>query len=122
MRELVLKNLISPNKKRRAIFLSESYEKEGCLQKLEKRSVCVIKDIVQITDNFDIEAYLDRKKKDGKFNPQQTYIVKTHDSKKLRDKFIYKIQKDLYTVLDNKLYVARIVQNLKVEFIQRYKK
>jgi len=122
MRELVLKNLRSNDKRRKEIFLSESCERKGCLQKLEKRSVYFVKDVMQITDNFDLELYLDQKRNEGMLHPKQTEVIKTHNSKEAKDKFTYKVWGDLYAVLDNKVYLVGLTQYLKLEFIGQNKK
>lgn len=118
MRELVLKNLMSQDHKKKEVFLAESYEKEGYLQRLEKQSVYIVEDFKKITENFDLAAYLDQKKHQGLLQPKHTYIVKMHDSKRGEDKFIYKTCGDLYAIVDDKVYVIRLKQSLVLDFIQ----
>lgn len=117
MRELVLKNLMSQDYKKKEVFLSESYEKEGYLQRLEKQSVYIVEDIKKITGDFDLASYLDQKKHQGLLQPKHTYIVKIHDSKKGEDKFTYKICGDLYAIVDDKVYIIRLRQSLVLDFI-----
>ena len=115
MRELVLKNIISDDHRRKDIVLSESCKQKDYLQKLDKRFIYTVKDIVPITKDFNLEAYLNHKKDEGQLQPKQTYIVKEHDSKTSKVKFIYRVCGDVYTASDNKLYLIGLTQYLKLE-------
>ena len=115
MRELLLKNRISSDRKRKDILLLESYERGGCLQRLEKRLTYAVKDIVRINDDFDLEAYLDQKRKEGQLEPRHTHIIKSRNSKASKDEFTYKVSGDIYTVSGDKLYLINLNQCLKLE-------
>jgi len=67
MREMVLKNLISDDKRRRELFVSEHSEGKDIVQEIEKKSVYVIKEILEVTQNFDKELFLHQKKTEGLF-------------------------------------------------------
>lgn len=121
MKELLLRNLISDDRRKKEILLSESCERKGCLQRLEKKSVYIVRDIMRMSDNFDLKSYLDQKKNEGLLSPKQTYIIKSYDTKKSQDKFTYKVWGDLYAILDDKVYLVRLMQYLKLEFTRAKK-
>ncbi len=118
MREMVLKNLISDDKRRREIFVSERTERQNFIQALEKKSVYVVKEVLDVTQNFDLELFLLQKKSEGCFKPAKTFIIKIHDTHEGKDKFIYKVIGDQYLVLNDKIFLLGVVQYLKLEVIR----
>lgn len=115
MREMLLKNLISEDKRRREIFVSEHTQRENLIQDLEKKSVYVIKEVLDVTQDCDLELFLHQKKTEGLFKPAKTFIIKIRDTKQERVKFIYKVLGDQYVVLEDKIYLLGVVQYFKIE-------
>lgn len=111
MRELLFKNLISANRKRKELFMLEHFEEEGVVRELEKRFVYTIKDIFKYRRKKELEAYLnERVEKDS---VPQTYIVRSYDSREAREKIIYKITEIQYIVFKDKVVVLQLTQNIK---------
>jgi hypothetical protein len=117
MREMVLKNLISEDKRRREIFLSERTERKNVVQALEKKTVCEIKEILEITQDFDLELFLQQKKAEGCSKPTQTFIIRIYDTKEEKDKFIYKVIGDQYLVVEDKIFLLHVVKYFKIEIL-----
>ena len=117
MREMVLKNLVSDDKKRREIFISESLNEQGAIQKLEKRTIYIIKEVLKVTPDFNLQLILNQRQNEGKMQPKQTYFTRISNSNKSEEKFIYKVYGDSYAMIDDKLFIIRLVQYLKIEFI-----
>jgi hypothetical protein len=111
MRELLVKNLVSKDKKRKELFLSEHFEKEGVIQEIEKRTVYRIKAILEFTDISDLELFLNQKSKED--FAEQRYVIKNRSNKSGIYKFIYKILGTQYVVLDDRIIVVFVSQYMK---------
>lgn len=111
MRELLLKNLISRDKKRSELFLSEHFEKDGIVQDFEKRTVYRVLEILEFTDTVDLELYLTQKKKED--SDVQTFIIKSKNRRDGISRFIYKVVGHQYVVLADKIYVMKVSQYIK---------
>ena len=118
MRELLVKNFLSKDKKRKELFLSEHYEKEGIIQEIEKRTVYRVRAVLEFTDIFDLELYLNRKNSEGE-NSCQRFIVRSHNNKTGAHKFIYKTIGNQYVVADNKVIVLYVTQFLKRTIVRK---
>lgn len=117
MRELFLKNLISKDKKRSELFFSEHFEKEGLIQDIQKKTVYRIKEILEFTDLFDLELFLERKKEDVAFH--QTFVIRHYNSKTGCEKFIHKVLGNKYVVFKDRVIVLNISQCVKKTFINK---
>ena len=108
MRELLLKNYISPDKKRSELLLTEYFETEHSVLNFEKKTVYKVKETLEFTDIFDLELFLSQKKKEE--IPPQTYIVKSRDKRKGRIKVLYKTVGIQHAVLGDKVFVVEVSQ------------
>lgn len=111
MRELLLKNVASGDKKRTELFMSERFEEAGFLQEFEKKTAYVIKDVLEFTDVFDLELFLSQKKKEASY--QETFLVKTRNNRFGQSTLLYKTVGNQYVVLGDKIFVIHVVQSLK---------
>ena len=111
MRELLLKNLVSRDKKRTELFLLEHYEHNGIVQQIEKRTIYKIKEILEFTDFADLELFLKQKAKED--SSIRRFIIKSHISRNHTDKLIYKVIANQYVVLSGKIFVLKVSQYLK---------
>ncbi len=118
MREMVLKNLVSPNKRRRELFVSESYRDQGISQKLEKKTIYVVKEVLEITSDFDLQLFINRRRKEGKLKPKQTFVTRVSNNNNAQEKIFYKIYGDSYAVIDDKLFIIKLIQHIQIEFIK----
>ena len=117
MRELVLKNLISLDKKRKEIFVFESLEQQGFTQSLEKRVIYSVKEILPVPKNFDLQVFLDQRRGEGKLQPKQTFLTRICNKDKTNEKFIFKLHCDSYAVVNDKIFFVKFIQYLKIEFV-----
>ncbi len=115
MREMVLKNMISEDKRRRELFCAEHSQRNNCTQDIEKKSIYAIKEILEITQDFDLELFLKQKKEKGLFKPTKTFIVKIQNTKEAKVKFIYKAFGDQYIVSGDKIFILNVAQYFKIE-------
>lgn len=111
MRELLLKNRVSPDKKISELFMAEHLDEGSLIQDFEKRMVYNVVDILEFTDAFDLELFLEQKRKEG--HSPQTYIIKSRNSRMSKNKFFYKVVGKQYVVLNDKVFVLKVSQYLK---------
>ena len=111
MRELLMKNQLSCNKRCHNIFFLEHFEKDGFIQDFERKTVCIIKDILEYTDTSDLKLFLSRRKQADP--ARQIYIVKSSDSLKGSCRLIYKMTGTHYVILRDKIYVFKVIQYVK---------
>ena len=111
MRELLLRNLTSRDKRRTELFFSEHFEKAGLVQDFEKKTVFSIKEILEFTDHIDLTVYLEQKSKEESTN--QTYLIKSHDTEEDIHKYIHKVVGEQFVVLDDKVFIVKVSQYTK---------
>ncbi len=90
------------------LLLTEYFETENSILHFEKKTIYVVKDILEFTDIFDLELYLSQKKKEAV--PPETYIVKSRDQRKGRIKTIYKTVGNQHVVLGDKVFILKVSQ------------
>ncbi|HOW35227.1 MAG TPA: hypothetical protein PL155_02270 [Candidatus Omnitrophota bacterium] len=111
MHELLFRNSVSKDKKRTELFSSELMENTGAVQELEKKTVYAVKEILEFTDPFDLELFLNQKKKEGA--PPQTFIIRNRNTRQRKDKVLYKVVGSQYVVLGDKVFVLQSSQYVK---------
>ncbi|MFC1593931.1 hypothetical protein ACFL38_01225 [Candidatus Omnitrophota bacterium] len=116
MREIVLKNLVSANKRKREVCISESMDESGMTQKMEKRTIYVVKEVLEITSDFDLQLFLLQRTKEGKLKPKQTFVTRVSSQDQAEEKFYYKVYGDTYTIVDDKIFLITLIQLLTIEF------
>lgn len=113
-----MKNLISEDKRRRELFICEHSERDNIIQDIEKKTVYAVKEVFDVTSEFDLELFLRQKKTEGLFKPAKTFIVKIQDTKEGRTKFIYKVLGEQYIVVEDRVFLLGVTQYLKIEVIR----
>ena len=119
MRELLFKNLVSKDKKRTELLLSEHFEGEGIVQDIEKRTVYRVKEILEFTDTSDLELFLSQKNKEN--STSRRFIIKSRTTRTATSKFIYKIIGEQFVVLNDKVFRLEVSQCLKKVIIHKNK-
>ena len=111
MRELLLKNFVSKDKRRSELFLCEHYERNGTIQEIEKKTVYRLKDILEFTDIFDLELFLERRKE--KITERQKFVIRYQSKRTGTEKLLYKVVGDQYIVLNDKVIIFHVAQYVK---------
>ena len=117
MRELLVKNRVSQDKRQRELFLAEHYEKGGVIQEVEKKTVYKVREILEFTHICDLETFLNQEGKRG--SPFKRFIIKNHSTKTGTLKIIYKIIGEQYVILKDKILVVSVSQYVKKILIHR---
>ena len=111
MRKLLFKNRISPNKKRKELFMSEHLEDNGVSQDFEKRIIYAVQQVFEYKDKKDLEDFINTKV--SKDLEPETFIVKERCTKDKTERVIHKVTGLQYVVLKEKVVVLKILQVIK---------
>lgn len=102
MRDLVFKNLISNDKKRRVFSSSEVVDKEGIRSVIRRHFVCMLKEIKEVNAAVKPLPYL--------------YVLKSKNSKENREKFFCRIKGSLFAQFNGKQFLVLYMHSLKICF------
>ncbi len=99
MRDLLFKNLTSPDRKRRIIASSEVAEKQGVRSIIRRHFICILKEA-----------------KDNNINKPLPYLYvrKEHNTKEQTEKFFCRMKGSMFTVLGDKIYLIIFIHSLKI--------
>ncbi len=102
MRDLVFKNLISGQKKRRIISSSETNAEDGVRSVIRRHFVYMVKDMVDGEQLNKPLPYL--------------YVLKVKDSKEQKEKFFCRIKGSIYAKNQGKPVLVLFMHSLKITF------
>ena len=100
MRNLVLRNMTSLEKRRRILSSQEISERDG-IRTFIRRNF-----IFQATETDIQEESPDRTK---------VYILKYHNSDEQKDKFLFRLKGSIYAVSNDKVYLITYIHSFKLE-------
>jgi hypothetical protein len=103
MLELQYKNLTSVEKGRKIISICEEAQKNGYLSRTYKKFIYMVKD----TENL----------RNSLMQPR-FYILKIHDSKNHKERFIFKVKGSFYVVSNKQVRVVYFCHSFKVDLTQ----
>ena len=103
MRELLYKNLTSAQKGRKIIAISEEAEKNGFLTRTSRRFIYMVKDPVNLRSSLSTPRF---------------YILKIHDSKKKKERFIFKAKGNFYVVNNGQVRLVYFCHSFKIDLFQ----
>lgn len=101
MRDLLFKNLISTDRRRRIIATSEIAEKQGMRSIIRRHFICMIK---VIEDGQNIQKPL-----------THVRIVREHNTREHRERFFCKIKGSLLAVNKGKSLLVTFMHSLKID-------
>ncbi|MFH0791092.1 MAG: hypothetical protein V2A64_05620 [Candidatus Omnitrophota bacterium] len=101
MRDIVFKNLVSDQKKRRIISTSEVTDDKGIRSVIRRHFVYIVKQISGRQVNRPV-PYL--------------YVLKEHNNKEQKEKFFCRIKGSMYTVCNGKPLLILFMHSLKITF------
>jgi hypothetical protein len=102
MRDLILKNLTSVEKKRRVLSSSETAESQGIRSIIRRRFICIVREI--------------KGKQTQKYLPY-LYILKARNTRELSETFFCKIKGNVYFIYEGKLFLILYAHSLKIDLI-----
>ncbi|MBN2452831.1 MAG: hypothetical protein JXB40_01040 [Candidatus Omnitrophica bacterium] len=116
MREVLYKNLISNNSRKKDVFLQEVFEKDGVIAKTERRCFYFIKSIEHLDKPQDLQTWVAAQTEAGSINKRQFFIFKQHSDQTGEDKLICKILGNFYAVINNVVFTIAFLHSFKVRF------
>jgi hypothetical protein len=114
MREVLFKNLISSDSKKKDIFLREVFEKDGVIARTERRYFYLIKDIVHVEDNNEVQHWVDEQGKSSSAKKRHFHILKEHNDELGEERLICKVAGTFYAVVGKEVYTIAFLHSFKV--------
>ena len=103
MRDLLFKNLISSDRKRRIIASSEIVDKQGVRSVIRRHFIYMLK---EVKDERHIEKPL-----------PYMYVLKEHNTKEHKEKFFCKIKGSLCAINKGKLFMVIFMHSLRIDLV-----
>ncbi len=100
MRELLFKNLTSPERGKKVMSILETSERDGYLSRTRRHFVYMLK------ESQNIRAEL---------NHPLLYILKVHDSQQKKEKLFFKVKGNFYVVSDSRVYLVYFCHSFRIE-------
>ena len=115
MRELLFKNITSGNKKRKDLYVSETFDKNGVTTTTQRHSTY----IMGVCNKFsNLEQLVKWKKTIGlNANKRHVFIIKKHDTKLNKDMFVCDVIGKLYAVAGCDIYSVAFKHSFEVDFL-----
>jgi hypothetical protein len=119
MREILFKNLTSPQSRKKDILLKEIFEKDGVRAKTERRYFYFIKDIARIDASEDVQNWID--KQNTALVPNRNrhfHILKEHSDELGEERLICKVAGTFYVVIGREVYTIAFLHSFKVTLVK----
>ena len=115
MRELLFKNITSGNKKRRDLYVTETFDKDGVTTTTHRHSTY----IVGACNKFKtLDELAEWKESTGlKAGKRHIFIIKRHDSKLDKDMFVCDVVGKFYAVTGCDIYSIAFKHSFEVDFL-----
>lgn len=120
MREVIFKNLTSPQTRKKDILLKEVFERDGVVGKTERRSFYFIKDVIHLHSDDELQKWINSQDKTEGPVKKHFHIMKEHNDILGVDKFICKIFGVFYAVIDRDIYTIAFLHSFKVNFVKTH--
>jgi hypothetical protein len=115
VRELLFKNITSGNKKRKDLYVSESFDRDGITTTTQRHSTYIIGACNKFKS---LEALMEWKKNAGQnAGKRHIFIIKKRDTKLGKDMFICDIIGKFYAVSNCDIYSVAFKHSFEVDFL-----
>lgn len=100
MRDLIYKNLISEDRKRKIVATSEITDKEGVHSVIRRHFICIVKEI-----------------KDNNMQGPvpYVYVLKKRDTREQKEEFFCRIKGSMFAVNCGRLFLIQYMHSLKID-------
>ncbi|MDD5422791.1 MAG: hypothetical protein PHT32_05165 [Candidatus Omnitrophica bacterium] len=116
MREVLFKNLTSAASRKKDVILKEIFEKDGVVAKTERRCFYFIKEVKRLSDDADLQKWMDSQNSIDNTNKRNFHIMKEHNDGHNEDKVICKIMGSFYAIVNRTVYTIAFLHSFKVVF------
>lgn len=100
MRDMLFKNLTSPDRKKKVIVSSELVDKSGIRTRITRRLICLVREVSP-------QGII-------KQSPPYLYVLKERNHKEGTQRFFCRMKGSIYTGGNNHLYLITFVHSLKI--------
>ena len=104
MRDIVFKNLTSPDKKKRVLWASETINEDGILTKIHKYLIYMVKEVAQE------EAH--------KTDKPEIFVFKNRNTREKTEKFQIRMKGSIYCLSQNRCFYVSFCHTLKIDLCQ----
>ena len=118
---MLFRNNTSQDKKRRELSISEVTEKEGVVKRIVLRCTYYVNKQTRISQPVDIEKLVKKGIDGDKPNFREFHIIRTHDSRLHEDKFIWKVDGNLFVIVRGNIFSISFTHSFEVETIEKPK-
>lgn len=115
MRELVFKNLTSTNKKRKDLYISETFERDGVKTTTQRHSIYIIGDRNKFKNPKELMQWQNKTTVDN--SKRHIFIFKKRDSKLKKESFICDVVGKFYAVVKNEVYSIAFKHSFEIDFL-----
>ena len=115
MRELLFKNITSEDKKRRDLYVSETFERNGIQTTTQRHYTYIIGGCNKFNT---LEELAEWKKAIGvNGEKRHIFVVKKHDTKLKKDIFVCDVIGRFYAVVDQDIYSIAFKHSFEIDFL-----
>jgi len=100
MRDLLFKNLISDDRRRRVIASSEIVDRQGVRSIIRRHFACIVKEV----EGNQVQRPL-----------PYLYVLKEHNNKKYKERFFCRIKGSVFAINNGKLFLILFMHSLKID-------
>lgn len=116
MREILFKEIVSDNLRKKNTVVVEVFEKKGVLAKTERRFFYFVKDLTRIEDDTELREWIGSHNIIKKEGQKHFYIMREHNEKVGIDRVICKITGTCYAIFNNIVYTIGFLHSFKARF------
>ena len=103
MVELQYKNLTSLEKGRKIIAIKEESRKNGFLTRTDKRFIYLVRDNKNLRESLTAPRF---------------YILKIHDSKNRKERFLFRVKGSFYVVKNQEVHTVYFCHSFRIDLTQ----
>jgi len=118
MRELLFKNITSGNKKRKDLFVSETFERNGVTTTTQRHSTYILGNCNKFNTLEELAEW--KKTVEPEANKRHVFVIKKRDTKLHKDTFVCDVVGRFYAVTGCDIYSIAFKHSFEIDFIYTY--
>jgi len=119
MRELIYKNRIFKEARKREICIEETVEQNGCISRTIKKSLYFIRGISPVKSQEEFQKWVKAKQVNGGTKTRKCHIMKIHSDKDKTDTVVCKAKGTFYIVSGKEIYNIVFLHSLRMEIAEQ---
>lgn len=118
MREMLFKELRSPNLRKKDTVLREVFEKDGLVAKTERRCFYFVKEVRAVDNTEELQAWIDSDDCQNPSKRRHFHITKEHNEELGQDRVTCRIAGTFYAIVGKIIYTVAFLHSFKVCFMK----